>query len=93
VTEAGLHRACAALAGGRGAWLVKLLPSVTGLPDALLVSVERIALVELKTPRGRLSPRQRAVFRRLWEDYGIEVHIVRTPAEFTKLLDALGEPQ
>lgn len=89
MTEAGLHRSCAALAGRRGAWLVKLLPSLTGLPDALLISRMGITLVEFKAPAGRVSSRQRLVFRRLRVDYDIWVHVIRTRAEFNDLLDSL----
>jgi hypothetical protein len=51
--------------------------SVTGVPDRIVILNEKIMFVELKTPTGKLSPRQVLVFDELGEA-GFPVHILRS---------------
>jgi hypothetical protein len=51
---------------GRGGWAIKLLPSVSGLPDRLvLLPGGRVIFAELKAPTGTVEPHQTVVHRRL----------------------------
>lgn len=75
--EAALHRAVKE-AGGQS---FKLIPSVKGMPDRLvLFPGGQVHLVELKATGGRLSPAQR-----LWHTraaaLGTTVHVLTGPDE------------
>lgn len=63
----------------RGGWAVKLLPSVSGLPDRLvLLPGGRIFFVELKAPNKRPTVHQTVVHRRL-KELGFEVAVLSSP--------------
>ena len=51
--------------------------SVTGVPDRIVFLNQKVHLVELKTPTGRLSPRQEVVFDQIGEA-GFPVHVLRS---------------
>jgi hypothetical protein len=87
VREAALERSCCALARARGVWAVKILPSIAGLPDRLLLAPGGIVqFIEFKTLTGRVSPIQKRVFGLLGA-LGFPVEVVRTRERFKALLD------
>lgn len=86
-SEAALERRCCALAKARGVWAVKLWPTVRGLPDRILLAPGgRVAFVEFKALRGRVSPAQKQIHIRLNQS-GFEVWIIRHGWEFIEALD------
>lgn len=49
-----------------GGWAVKILPSVSGLPDRMaILPGGRVIFVELKAPTGTVKPHQTVVHSRL----------------------------
>lgn len=50
-------------------------PGMTGVPDRLVFFRQRVHLVELKDPKGELSPRQKLVISQL-DQLGIKVHVL-----------------
>lgn len=59
-----------------GGWAIKLLPSVSGLPDRIAVLPGgRVVFVELKAPSGRVAAHQTVVHRRL-ESLGCPVRVL-----------------
>ena len=51
---------------GLGGWAVKILPSVSGLPDRMaILPGGRVTFVELKAPTGTVKPHQTVVHARL----------------------------
>jgi hypothetical protein len=64
----------------RGGWAIKLLPSVSGLPDRIvLLPGGRIYFVELKSPTGTVAPHQTVIHRRL-RTLGFSVEVLKDPA-------------
>ncbi len=61
--------------------------STAGVPDLLLVRPPRVALIELKTERGVVSPAQRAWLDALAQCPGVTALVAR-PSDWA-LLDAL----
>lgn len=65
----------------RGGMCVKLAPTVAGIPDRLVILPNQpIVLVELKAPKGKLSPLQTEIHRRL-EAIGHPVATLYTKSE------------
>lgn len=63
----------------RGGWAIKLLPSVSGLPDRMvLLPGGHLIFVELKSPTGTVAPHQTVIHRRLSE-LGFEVLVLSSP--------------
>lgn len=63
----------------RGGWAIKLLPSVSGLPDRLvLLPGGRLLFIELKSPTGTVEPHQTVIHRRL-RTLGFEVLVLSSP--------------
>lgn len=77
----------------RGGWAIKLLPSVSGLPDRLVLFPGGHALfVELKSPTGTVKPHQTVIHRRL-QALGFEVLVLSSPyavRDWANKLDAAG---
>ena len=49
-----------------GGWAIKILPSVSGLPDRMaILPGGRVVFVELKAPTGTVKPHQTVVHRRM----------------------------
>jgi hypothetical protein len=75
----------------RGGWAIKLLPSVSGLPDRMiLLPGGRLLFVETKSPTGTVKPHQTVVHDRL-RRLGFEVLVLSTTEsvrEWAKGLDA-----
>jgi len=62
----------------RGGWAIKFLPSVSGLPDRIiLLPGGRICFVETKSPTGTVKPHQTVVHNRL-RRLGFEVIVLST---------------
>ena len=73
----------------RGGWAVKILPSVSGLPDRLvLLPGGRVFFVELKAPTGTVAPHQTVVHRRL-TSLGFPVVILASPDAVIQWANAL----
>lgn len=59
-----------------GGWSVKLLPSVSGLPDRMvLFPGGRLIFVETKAPTGTVAPHQTVIHNRL-RQLGFEVVVL-----------------
>jgi hypothetical protein len=75
----------------RGGWAIKLLPSVSGLPDRMvLLPPGRLIFVELKSPTGTVAPHQTVIHNRL-RRLGFEVLVLSSPEavkDWAKGLDA-----
>ena len=74
----------------RGGWAIKLLPSVSGLPDRMvLMPGGRLIFVELKSPDGTVKAHQTVVHERL-RRLGFEVLVLSSTTavrEWAKGLD------
>lgn len=71
-----------------GGWAVKILPSVSGLPDRMaILPGGRVIFVELKRPKGAAAPHQTVVHRRL-ATLGCPVAILTTLEEVADWADA-----
>ena len=87
--EARIERASAAYAKRRGCWALKLLPSITGLPDRLILGPGAVVwFVEFKAPGGRLSTRQVLVTEAL-RRFGFKVSVMDDARDFKLVLDSL----
>jgi len=63
----------------KGGWAIKLLPSVSGLPDRMVpLPGGRIYFVELKSPTGTVQPHQTVIHRRL-RTLGFVVEVLSHP--------------
>ena len=77
VREASFERSFVDQLEKMGAWVVKLLPSVAGLPDRMvLLPYGRCVFVELKTSTGRVRPIQVAIHNKL-RSLGYDVRVIR----------------
>lgn len=73
----------------RGGWAIKLLPSVSGLPDRMvLLPGGRIYFVELKSPTGTVQPHQSVIHRRL-RTLGFVVEVLGNPTAVNEWVDSL----
>lgn len=74
----------------RGGWAIKFLPSVSGLPDRIvLLPGGTVIFIELKSPTGTVAPHQTVVHNRL-RRLGFEVLVLNTTEavrEWAKELD------
>ena len=63
----------------RGGWAIKLLPSVSGLPDRMvLMPGGHLIFVELKSPTGTVAPHQTVIHTRL-RSLGFVVLVLSSP--------------
>ena len=86
-TEARTERACVLHVKRRGCWALKLLPSITGLPDRLILGPGAMVLfVEFKAPSGRLSARQKIVIAAL-RQFGFSVWVEDDTQAFKTFFD------
>ena len=60
--------------------------TITGVPDRIVILNQKILFVELKTPTGKLSPRQIIVFDELGEA-GFPVHIIRSKEDVDEFIE------
>ena len=66
----------------------KWLSSVSGVPDRIVFLNQKAHLVELKTPTGKLSPRQELVFKDL-ANQGFKVHVVRSKQDVEEFINGV----
>jgi hypothetical protein len=69
----------------------KWISTVTGVPDRIVILNNQIYLVELKTPTGVVSERQRLVFKQL-EEHGQTVHILKSKSDVENFIDETIKP-
>lgn len=87
--EARTESASVLYAKRQGCLALKLVSSITGLPDRLvLLPGGRVWFVEFKAPGGRVSPRQRTVHA-LLRRMGFRVDVVVRAGTFATTLDSL----
>lgn len=73
----------------RGGWAIKLLPSVSGLPDRMvLLPGGRLIFVELKSPTGTVAAHQTVVHNRL-RRLGFEVLVLASTDAVNEWLQRL----
>jgi len=75
-----------------GGLSLKWISSVTGVPDRIVFLSGKIHLVELKTKTGKLSERQKVMFREL-QRHGFPVAVLHGADEVDAFLSALQEDQ
>ena len=82
--EKNIEEACRQHARRQGWLLYKWSsPSQRGVPDRILFNGS-VHFIEFKTPRGRVSPLQRATHERLTK-LGASVHVVTSLEQFKEL--------
>ena len=75
----------------RGGWSFVTPPAwapTPGLPDLQAIKDGRVVMVEVKTPKGRLSDAQ-AAFSRAWQLAGGEYVVARSVDDVAALVDCL----
>ena len=72
----------------QGLCLKWVSPGVTGVPDRIVIHQGRVIFVELKDPKGVLSPRQRLVIQML-RDAGAEVSLLASAEEVDNFVGSL----
>ena len=70
-----------------GGLTFKWISTVSGVPDRIVFLNQKICLVELKTEKGVLSPRQKIVFDQLGEA-GFPVHVLRSKEDVEDFIEA-----
>lgn len=65
---------------------------MTGVPDRIVILNKQIKFVELKTPTGVLSERQKLVFKDL-ESLGFPVTIIRSKSDVENFIDGFGQEE
>ena len=70
----------------------KWISTVTGVPDRIVILNNQIYLVELKTPTGVVSERQKLVFRQL-EEHGQKVHLLRSKSDVENFISETTAPK
>jgi hypothetical protein len=71
-----------------GGWSIKILPSVAGLPDRLVLLNGQAHFVETKSPTGTVEPHQTVIHGRL-ERLGFPVTVLATPEQVTEWTQTL----
>lgn len=72
----------------RNAWQCKFLPSITGVPDRILVYAGQVVFVELKAKNGRLSARQKLIHKQL-RRHGAKVFVPYSEQDVLKVFEEL----
>lgn len=72
----------------KGYCLKWISPSMTGVPDRIVLCNSRIHLVELKDEKGILSQRQKLFIKQM-EEIGIQVHVLSTEQEVLDFANTL----
>ena len=70
----------------------KWLSTITGVPDRIVILNQKILFVELKTPTGKLSPRQVVVFDELGEA-GFPVHVLHSKEDVEDFINETLKPE
>jgi hypothetical protein len=64
----------------------KWLSTVTGVPDRIVFLNQKVYLVELKTKKGKLSPRQTLVFEEL-KAAGFPVYVLNSKEKVDEFIE------
>jgi len=72
----------------KGLCLKWVSPSMTGVPDRIVLCNSQIKLVELKDPQGKLSARQIFFLGQL-EGIGIKVHVLASEEDVKQFVETL----
>ena len=91
--EKKVEQALTRRAKGLGGWAIKILPSVSGLPDRMvLLPGSRVIFVELKSPTGTLKPHQSVVHDRL-ASLGFSVEVLASIEDVDQWADRQHTPR
>jgi hypothetical protein len=91
VRENRVEKALRLAVKARGGWAIKLLPSVSGLPDRMvLLPGGRLLFVELKSPTGTVAPHQTVIHNRL-RTLGFTVEVLGNLEAVASWADSLPE--
>ena len=63
-------------------------PSMTGVPDRLVIHNSRVIPVELKDPKGKLSARQELMIKEL-QARGVQTHVLSSEQQVDQFVDDL----
>lgn len=63
-------------------------PSMTGVPDRLVIHNSKVIPVELKDPKGKLSARQELMIKEL-QARGVHTHVLASEQEVDEFVDQL----
>lgn len=63
-------------------------PSMTGVPDRLVIHNSRVIPVELKDPKGKLSARQELMIKELLAR-GVKTHVLSSEQDVDQFIDHL----
>lgn len=63
-------------------------PSMTGVPDRLVIHNSRVIPVELKDPKGHLSARQELMIKEL-QVRGVQTHVLSSEQQVDQFVDDL----
>lgn len=63
-------------------------PSMTGVPDRLVIHNSRVIPVELKDPKGKLSARQELMIKELLAR-GVKTHVLSSEQDVDQFIDQL----
>lgn len=86
--ESLVERKLTSLVKERGGWAIKFVPSVSGLPDRIvLLPTGRFFFVELKAPKGVVAPHQKVVHSKL-KRLGFPVAVLSSVAEVEAWMQA-----
>jgi len=90
--ETHLLRAVKGLFQAYGFGVIRMPPSIytsgKGIPDLLVLKDGRVWFVEIKTPKGKLSPYQERM-KALCEYYGVPYIVIRTLEEAQKTIEEI----
>ena len=81
-----------AAAQARGWRVIKMhgnLYTESGVSDLICVKDGRVAFLEVKTPRGRLTKWQRAFIEEMRDVYGTTAEVVRSAGDAVAVLDGI----
>ena len=81
--ERKLQKAVEKLGGVSFKWI----STVTGVPDRIVILKTKVYFVEMKTPSGKVSPRQALIFQTL-EKHGFPVVILRNEEEIEQFVNS-----
>jgi Holliday junction resolvase len=94
--ETYLLRAVKGLFEVYGFGVVRMPPSIytsgKGIPDLLVMRDGKVWFVELKTPRGRLSPHQER-FKSFCEYHGVPYIVIRSLEEAQEVIERIKKEQ
>jgi hypothetical protein len=85
--ESSLQRKIKKALEAQGCWVVKIDPPPVGIPDLLVVYAPgRHFWLEVKTPKGMVSPNQRKFHQYMERKYSEAAHVVRDSKQALDIL-------